>query len=111
MIKVGQTVLHKTLGMGTIEGESGRYLQIRFGAALKTFVYPDAFASYLSATDPDLAAAAAADLGREREEEERRLAKKREEEKYIRRGVVIPGKGIRAAEEEPLTLFDESDEG
>ena len=92
---IGQSVQHKTLGVGIIESSDGKYLSVRFGVGLKTFVYPAAFRDYLTVSDPALEkeiaeALAASDAARERVE-----ARRREESRYLaKKGVVIPGNRI-----------------
>ena len=49
MEMIGQTVQHKTLGEGTVEAANGKYLSIRFGCGVKTFVYPDTFGKFFVA--------------------------------------------------------------
>ncbi len=50
-----QTVHHSNFGTGTITTLDGKYLTVDFGAEVgeKTFVYPDAFAKFLTYNDED----------------------------------------------------------
>ena len=89
---VGQSVKHKTLGVGTVQTCSPRYLTVCFGRDVKTFVYPDSFRQYLTAMEPDIAEQIRQELEKADAERERREARRREEAKYLTRGVVIPGK-------------------
>ena len=98
MEMIGQSVTHKTLGIGTVENVNGRYLSIRFGAALKTFVYPDTFGKFLTANDPAFAAQIERDLDAGRNEKAKNEARRREEARYFSQGIVIPGR--RQSEEE-----------
>ena len=43
LIKIGDTVSHKSFGKGTITRFDGKQLEIKFGNQIKTFIYPDAF--------------------------------------------------------------------
>ena len=108
MEMIGQSVTHKTLGIGTVENVNGRYLSIRFGAALKTFVYPDTFGKFLTANDPAFAAQIERDLDAGRNEKAKNEARRREEARYFSQGIVIPGR--RQSEEETQSPYVKEEE-
>ena len=99
MEMIGQTVKHKTLGEGTVEAANGKYLSIRFGCGLKTFVYPDTFGKFLTAVDPAFAKQVENDLAAGRSEKEKTEALRREEAKCFRSGIVIPGRAAQPEDE------------
>ena len=96
---VGQTVSHKTLGIGKVEKAEGRYLSIRFGCGVKTFVYPDTFGKFLTAVDPAFVKQVESDLDAGRCEKEKNAALRREEAKCFSRGIVIPGRAAHTEDE------------
>jgi hypothetical protein len=51
---LGQPVKHITFGDGTVTGISDRDITITFGQDKKRFLYPDAFATYLTVKDAQL---------------------------------------------------------
>lgn len=51
---IGQKAHHKSFSVGTITGLDGTLLSVSFSAGEKKFVYPDAFASFLTAADTEL---------------------------------------------------------
>ncbi|MDD3409609.1 MAG: hypothetical protein PHY12_02250 [Eubacteriales bacterium] len=68
---VGQSVTHRKFGRGSIKERSGRTLTISFREyGAHTFLYPDAFASHLTADDPSLAQLIEIDLRTVRAERE-----------------------------------------
>ncbi len=107
---IGQSVQHKTLGAGTVESSDGKYLSVRFGVGVKTFVYPAAFRDYLTATDPALAAEIGEALAASDAERERAEARRREESRYLKKkGVVIPGKKLEEVQS-PEPYREDEDE-
>lgn len=99
MEMIGQIVRHKTLGEGTVEKADGKYLSIRFGCGVKTFVYPDTFGKFLTAEDPAFAKQVERDQDAGRCEKERTAARRLEEAKCFSRGIVIPGRAAQAEDE------------
>ena len=111
MEMVGQIVRHKTLGEGNIEKAEGRYLSIRFGCGVKTFVYPDTFGKFLTAVDPAFAKQVECDLDAGRCEKEKSDARRREEAKCFSHGIVIPGRSAQTEDEgQSPYLKDEDDD-
>jgi hypothetical protein len=49
---VGQKVIHKSWGIGTITEISGTTITVDFGGQQSKFVYPDAFEKFLTCDDP-----------------------------------------------------------
>jgi hypothetical protein len=50
----GQPVKHIAFGEGTVTGLSDRAITITFGQDKKKFLYPDAFATYLTINDAQI---------------------------------------------------------
>ena len=107
---IGQIVNHKTLGSGTVEKIDGRYLSIRFGCGVKTFVYPDTFGKFLTAADPAFARQVESDLAAENSEKEKSDARRREEAKCFSRGIVIPGRSPQADDDGKSVYVKDEDE-
>lgn len=97
-------VKHKTFGDGVVTATNGKYMTVKFQAAQKTFVYPDAFESFLTLSDGTISEEIEQDLKSSREAKQEILDKKNEENlRAMTRGIVIPGKenlGIEGEEEE-----------
>ena len=110
MEMIGQIVTHKTLGEGTVEKAEGRYLSIRFGCGVKTFVYPDTFGKFLTASDPAFAKQVEIDLDAGRCEKEKSDARRREEAKCFSHGIVIPGRAAQAEDEGQSVYIKDEDE-
>lgn len=110
MEMIGQIVNHKTLGSGTVEKADGRYLSIRFGCGVKTFVYPDTFGKFLTASDPAFARQVECDLAAGQSEKEKSAARRREEAKCFRSGIVIPGRSSQAEDDGKSAYVKDEDE-
>ena len=110
MEMIGQIVTHKTLGEGKVEKVDGRYLSIRFGCGVKTFVYPDTFGKFLSAVDPVFAAQVEEDLAAGRSAREKTEARRREEAKCFSHGIVIPGRAAQPENEGQSAYIKDDDE-
>lgn len=48
---IGQVIIHKIFGKGTVTACDGRYLSVQFNNAVKIFPFPDAFKGFLTAED------------------------------------------------------------
>lgn len=107
---IGQTVSHKTLGEGIVEKADGRYLSIRFGCGVKTFVYPDTFGKFLFAVDPEFARQVESDLYAGKCEKEKNDALRREEAKCFSHGIVIPGRAAQTEDEGQTAYVKDDDE-
>ena len=86
-------VKHKTFGAGTVVSYRDKYITVKFSAAEKIFVYPDAFEKFLTLEDGTVSEEILADL------EASNLAKKQISDKKkaenihsMLKGIVIPGK-------------------
>ena len=110
MEMIGQIVNHKTLGAGTVEKADGKYLSIRFGCGVKTFVYPDTFGKFLTASDPAFARQVESDLAAGQSEKEKFAARRREEAKCFRSGIVIPGRNPQADDDGKSVYVKDDDE-
>ena len=94
-------VKHKTFGDGTVISQSGKYMTVRFATAQKTFVYPDAFESFLTLADGTVSDEIKCDISLAKEEKQKIINKKNEENlRAMTRGIVIPGKEGSANEGE-----------
>ena len=68
-------------------------MTVRFGTAQKTFVYPDAFESFLTLADGTVSEEILEDIKRAKEAKQQILNKKNEENlRAMTMGIVIPGK-------------------
>ena len=86
-------VKHKTFGEGLVISYNGKYMTVRFSAAQKTFVYPDAFESFLTLSDGSVSDEILADIKRSKEAKQQILNIKNEENlRAMTMGIVIPGK-------------------
>ena len=99
MISVNIEVNHKTFGTGTVLSVNGKYFTVKFTAAQKTFVYPDAFENYLTLSDGTVTDDILVDIKEVKIKKEKILAEKHEENlRAMTRGIVIPGKEINPLE-------------
>ena len=110
MDMIGQIVKHRSLGEGTVEKVDGKYLSIRFGCGVKTFVYPDTFGKFLAAADPAFAEQVERDLAAGRSEKEKKDARRREEAKCFSAGIVIPGRASQVEDESSGAFIKDDDE-
>lgn len=86
-------VKHKVFGTGTVISTNGKYMNIRFDGAEKSFVYPDSFEKYLTLADGTVSEEILADLALVSAEKQRIINKKIEENLHsMKHGIVIPGK-------------------
>ncbi len=94
MVFLNLEVKHKKFGLGTVVSCDGKYLTIEFdGGVRKSFVYPDAFESYLTLSDGSVNEEIIADLGIAKAHKQAILAKKEAENRHsMTHGIVIPGK-------------------
>ncbi len=94
-------VKHKVFGTGTVTAVNGKYLTVAFAAEKKTFVYPDAFESFLTLADGAVPEEILADIAATKEVKERIENEKEEENRRaMTHGIVIPGKEILPEEKE-----------
>lgn len=104
MILDNLEVNHKSFGNGVVTAVNGKYMTVKFAAAQKIFVYPDAFESFLTLADGTVSPQIESDLQASREAKQEILDKKNEENlRAMTRGIVIPGKenlGVEGEEEE-----------
>ncbi len=86
-------VKHKSFGDGIVTAKNGKYMTVKFLTAQKTFVYPDAFESFLTLGDGTVSEEIKNDIKLSTEEKQRIINKKNEENmRAMTRGIVIPGK-------------------
>lgn len=92
MLMTHAIVRHKKYGKGTVISQDDALIDIRFEGSSRaiSFVYPDAFDSYLSLEDAELSAAIAQELEAQRqqllaEREEQQLSRKAEAEEALAR--------------------------
>ncbi len=94
-------VKHKSFGDGLVISNNGKYMTVRFGTTQKTFVYPDAFESFLTLSDGSVSDEILADIKLAKEAKQQILNKKNEENlRAMTMGIVIPGKEANSAEGE-----------
>ncbi len=88
----GYTVTHKAFGEGRVLSANDHYITVRFAETDKTFVYPDAFKSFMTIADEEAMMAIRADLQHADEETARREESRRREREMQRgKGVVLSG--------------------
>jgi hypothetical protein len=101
MILENLEVKHKTFGEGLVISNNGKYMTVKFGTAQKTFVYPDAFESFLTLSDGSVSDEILADIKLAKDAKQQILNKKNEENlRAMTMGIVIPGKENNPAESE-----------
>ena len=96
-------VMHKTFGDGTVTSKNGKYMTVKFSSSVKTFVYPDAFESFLTLRGGVLNPEIEADIQSARSAKQAIFDKKQEENmRAMTKGIVIPGKenAVSDSEEE-----------
>ena len=94
-------VKHKSFGLGLVISNNGKYMTVKFGTAQKTFVYPDAFESFLTLSDGSVSDEILADIKLAKQAKQEIINKKNEENlRAMTMGIVIPGKENTAAEGE-----------
>ncbi len=93
MISINLQVAHKSFGIGIIIAHEGKYITVKFDAAQKVFVYPDAFAHFLTLADGTVSDEIRADI-EEAERAKQAIIDKNNEENLVamQKGIVIPGK-------------------
>ena len=93
MLSVDQVVNHKVFGKGIIVSLSGKYITVAFGGVKKTFVYPDAFETFLTLDGGNLSDDIVADIANAKKAKQAIIDKKNEENiRAMTKGIVIPGK-------------------
>jgi hypothetical protein len=85
MTLIGTKVKHKIMGLGTVTFFDGARIHVKFAAKEVTFVYPDAFETFIKAEDPSvqdkiLEEIQELKLAKEKEKAEEAARKKAEEE-------------------------------
>lgn len=104
-------VRHKAFGAGIVREKQGRYLTVEFGSAVKKFVYPDVFDSFLTLSDGTVPEEVRADIAETKKQKQSILDKKNEENlRAMTRGIVIPGKEAVQENEEEERRFKEAEE-
>ena len=95
MVLENLCVLHKAFGHGVVTEVKGKYMVIKFRDVQKTFVYPDAFESFLTCADGSVPSAILEDLSRTKQQKQQiEEAKNAENRHAMTHGIVIPGKEI-----------------
>ena len=103
-------VRHKAFGLGTVVSTDGKYMTIRFGEAVKSFVYPDSFEKYLTLADGTVSEEILADLAKVSAIKQSILDKKLAENLHsMQHGIVIPGKEITAETEDEDSQYKSAD--
>lgn len=104
-------VMHNKYGIGTIISKQDKYIKVKFSECEKEFVYPDAFAKFLTLADGTLNDDIRADLSASDNKKAEIRAKKEQELQYsMTHGIVIPGKEfVPDIEEEDGNFKNNSD--
>lgn len=112
MILNNLEVKHKSFGNGTVVEYDGKYMSVKFATAVKKFVYPDAFESFLSLVDGSLNNEIMSDIAESKRAKQAIIDKKHEENlRAMTRGIVIPGKEASSNEgEDEENRYKETDE-
>ncbi|GEM_PF-6004895 len=101
-------VKHKVFGNGNVTKVNGKYLTVKFANAEKTFVYPDAFETFLTLADGSVPDEIRAGIAAAKEMKERIENEKEEENRRaMTHGIVIPGKEILPEEKDEETSSEE----
>ena len=101
MISVNIEVNHKTFGRGTVLSAEGKYFTVKFDAAQKTFVYPDAFENFLTLSDGTVSEEIQLDIKDVKLKKQQIIDRKNEENlRAMTKGIVIPGKEMTSMENE-----------
>ena len=88
-------VKHKVFGDGVILCYKEKSITVRFAAAEKIFVYPDAFEKFLTLADGTVPSEIYDDIAVSRASKEKILREKHDENvRAMVKGIVIPGKEI-----------------
>ena len=69
-------VNHKTFGKGTVVSTQGKYFTVKFEKAQKTFVYPDAFESFLTLDDGSVSEEILSDIAAAKQEKQQIIESK-----------------------------------
>lgn len=86
-------VNHRSFGKGTVVAYQGKYMTVKFNAAQKIFVYPDAFENFLTLADGSISDEIRIDIEAVKKAKQDILDKKKEENlRAMTKGIVIPGK-------------------
>lgn len=92
-------VNHKAFGKGIVVSYQGKYITVKFDKAQKTFVYPDAFESFLTLADGTVSEEIMIDIDASKRAKQIIMDKKKEENmRAMTKGIVIPGKEGAIAE-------------
>ena len=113
MVSVNLAVKHKSFGNGVIISQNGKYITVKFDTVQKTFVYPDAFESFLTLEDGSISKEILLDIQAAKAAKQVILDKKNEENiRAMTRGIVIPGKdgAMFASDDEPTYKSGESED-
>ena len=111
MVLVDLAVKHKAFGEGLIVAQNGSYITVRFGAADKTFVYPDVFEKYLTLADGSVTDEIKCDVETSKRAKQAIQDKKNEENlRAMTRGIVIPGKDTTRENDEEDPRFKDPEE-
>ena len=101
MVSIDIQVNHKTFGKGTVVASQGKYITVKFETAQKTFVYPDAFESFLTLSDGTVSDEILADIKATKQAKQEIIDQKNEENiRAMTSGIVIPGKDMTLNESE-----------
>ena len=107
MILVDMAVRHKAFGEGLVIAQNGSYITVRFGAADKTFVYPDVFERFLTLADGSVSDEIKSEVEASKRAKQAIQNKKNEENlRAMTRGIVIPGKDTREGDDEDPRFKD-----
>ena len=104
-------VRHKSFGVGKVVSYDGKYMTVKFDAATKVFVYPDAFEKFLTLEDGSVSDEINAALAATKLVKQQIIDKKNAENIHsMLKGIVIPGKenlNPEGEEEEPRSTEQE----
>ena len=99
-------VMHNKFGVGTVLSKQDKYIKVKFAECEKDFVYPDAFAKFLTLADGTVNDEISADLSASNVKKAQIKAKKEQELLHsMTHGIVIPGKEISTDSEEEERSF------
>lgn len=112
MVLENLEVQHKAFGKGTVVLFNGKYITVDFEKGRKTFVYPDAFETFLTLPGGTIPEDIQKDISESnRKKREIAEAKQAENRRSMDHGIVMPGKDLTAeADEDEVVRETESEE-
>ncbi|MDI9485191.1 MAG: malate synthase [Bacillota bacterium] len=103
---MNEQVTHRSFGTGSVVAFNEEYVEVRFPAGVKKFVFPDVFGTYLTLADPMIAKKIEVlkkEVERERHKEEAELEKQRAREEAERQRMLEREKLLKSHKLSPAS--------